>query len=350
MVPHIKRDSISEYSMGLTSRKLAIDLGTSTTRIHLPKKGIVVNQPTMIALDDETDTASPIAVGDDAAEMFGKSPDNISVLRPMKAGVIADYGATKAMLSRFINQSTGRFHISKPEAMITISGTATSTEKKALLDASLESGLQNVHLIQSTVASALGAGLQIAEPTGVMIIDIGAGTTEIGVFSLGGIVAEAAIRVGGDNIDDAIKVMCRREHGILLSSDELFRIKSKFLNLKTRENNSYNLTGQSIIQGTPKKVTIKQKVLQNYIDVPLDAITRVFKRVLEQTPPDIISDIAQHGVVMAGGSSQVRGMGDYMSKRLNIACIRAQHHQLASIKGANLALTHLDDYRKSLLA
>ena len=162
--------------------------------------------------------------------------------------------------------------------------------------------------------------------------------------------AEAAIRVGGDNIDDAIKVMCRREHGILLSSDELFRIKSKFLNLKTRENNSYNLTGQSIIQGTPKKVTIKQKVLQNYIDVPLDAITRVFKRVLEQTPPDIISDIAQHGVVMAGGSSQVRGMGDYMSKRLNIACIRAQHPQLASIKGANLALTHLDDYRKSLLA
>jgi rod shape-determining protein MreB len=336
--------------MGLTSKKVAIDLGTASTRIHVPKKGIVVQEPTTIALDDEDNPSSPIAVGYAAHEMHGKSPDDIAVLRPMKAGVIANYGATKAMLSRFINRATGRFHISKPEAMITISGTATSTEKKALLDATLESGLQNVHMIQSHVAAALGAGLQIAEPNGVMIVDIGAGTTEVGVFSLGGVVSEAAIRTGGDNIDDAIRVMARREYGIRVSSDELFRIKSKFLNLKAKENNSINITGQNVIQGTPKKVTIKQKQLQSYVDVPIDAIVRVLKKVLEQTPPDVISDIAKHGAVLCGGSAQIRGLNEYLGKQLNIAFIKAQHPELAAIKGANLALTHLEEYRKSLLA
>jgi len=336
--------------MGITSKKLAIDLGTASTRIHVPKKGVVVNEPTMIALEDESDPSTTIAIGSTAREMHGKSPDSIAVLKPMKSGVIADYGATKAMLSRFINQSTGRFHMSKPEAMITISGSATSTEKKALLDATLESGLQNVHLIQSSVAAALGAGLQIAEPTGVMVIDIGAGTTEIGVFSLGGVVAETSLRIGGDNIDEAIRVMARREHGVRLSSDSLFRTKTKFLNLKARENNSLNVTGQNLIQGTPKKVTIKQKQLQSYAEVPLDSIVRSFKKVLEQTPPDVKSDIAKHGVVLTGGSSQLKGLGDYLSKRLNIACITAQHPELAAIKGAHLALTHLEDYQKSLLA
>ena len=336
--------------MGLTSKKLAIDLGTSMTRIHIPKKGIVVNEPTMIALEDEGDVSSAIAVGNRAGEMHGKSPDSLTVVSPMKSGVIADYGATKAMLSRFINQSTGRFHLSKPEAMITISGTATSTEKKALLDAALESGLQNVHLIQTHVAAALGAGLEISEPSGALVIDIGAGTSEIGVFSLGGVVAEASTRVGGDNFDDAIRLLCRREHGVRISSDELFKLKSKFLNLKARENNSHNMTGQSLIQGTPKKVTIKQKQLQSYVESPLDSIVRSFKKVLEQTPPDIISDVAKNGVVITGGGSQMRGLGDYLSKKLNIACFRAQHPELASIKGANLALTHVDDYKKSLLA
>lgn len=337
-------------SMGLTSKKLAIDLGTSTTRIHVPKKGVVVNEPSVIAFAGDPKNPTTLAVGHGAGEMKGKSPDNVTVVEPMRAGVIADYRATTTMLSRFIHQATGRFHLSKPEAMITISGTATSTEKKALLDATLEAGLQNVHLIQSTVASALGAGLQITDPSGVMIIDIGAGTTEIGVFTLGGIVAETSIRTGGQNIDDAIRVMARREHGIRVSSDELFKIKSKFLNLKSKENNSLNVTGQSIIQGTPKKVTIKQKQLQGYVEVPLDSILRAFKKVLEQTPPDVISDIAQHGVVMSGGSAQIRGLGDYFSKKLHIACIKAQHPELASIKGAHLALTHLEDYRRSLLA
>lgn len=336
--------------MGLTKKKLAIDLGTSSTRIHLPKKGIVVNEPTSIALDDEGDPTSVIAVGFEAQEMFGKSPEQVSVVRPMKSGVIADYGATKEMLSHFLHRSTGRFHISKPEAMITISGSATSTEQKALIDAALEAGLQNVHLIKSSVASALGAGLQITEPAGVMVIDIGAGTTEIGVFSLGGVVVEAAVRMGGENFDEAIRLLARRELGVRISTDELFRIKSRFLNLKTRENNSINITGQSIIQGTPKKVTVKQKQLQSYLESPLDTIARTFKRVLEQTPPDVISDVAKNGVVLTGGSSQIKGLADHLSKRLNIACIKAQHPELAAIKGANLALTHLEDYRRSLLA
>jgi rod shape-determining protein MreB len=336
--------------MGLVSKKIAIDLGTSYTRIHVPKKGIAVNEPSTIALRDERDTSSVVAVGAAAQEMYGKSPDAVTVIKPMRSGVIANYGATKQMLSRFIHQSTGRVHINKPEAMITISQSATSTEKKALLDAALEAGLQNVHFIKSSVASALGAGLQITEPDGVMIIDIGAGTTEVGVFSLGGVVAEGSVRVGGDTIDDAIRLLARRELGVRISSTELFRIKTKFLNFSQRENKSLNITGQSIIQGTPKKVTIKQKQLQSYLDQPIDAITRTFKHVLEQTPPDIVSDIAKHGAVMSGGSAQIKGLGDLFGKKLNIACIKTQNPELAAIKGANLALTHLEDYRRSLLA
>lgn len=336
--------------MGITSKKLAIDLGTSMTRIHVPRKGVVVNEPSIITFDSDALNSNVVAVGARASEMSGKSPDELHIVEPMRAGVIADYRATRELLSRFIHQSSGRFHLSKPEAMLTLSGTATSTEKKALLDASLEAGLQNVHLIQTNVAAALGAGLQITEPTGVMVIDLGAGTTEVGVFSLGGVVAEKAIRTGGNNIDEAIRLMARREHGIHISSDELKRLKFKFLNLKAKENNSVTITGQSIIQGTPKKATIKQKVLQGYLEPPLESIVRSIKSTLEQTPPDVVSDIAKHGVTMTGGSAKIKGLGHYFSKQLHVAFIKSQHPSLACIKGAHLALTHLEDYRKSLLA
>lgn len=340
--------------MGFSRKKLAIDIGTSSTRIIVPKKGIVINEPTLVAQIENKgqrlNSKNLVAVGSAAAEMNGKQPAKISIIKPMKSGVIADFNAQSKMLGYFIKSATGRIHFSQPEAMITISATASSTEKKAMVDAAIESGLQNVHLIKSSIAAALGSGLQITKPTGSMIIDIGAGTTEIGVFSLGGIITESAIRVGGDNIDESIKAMARREHGVRLANSEIYKIKSKFLNLNSKENNSLGLTAQSIINGTPKKITIKQKQLINCIEPNLDSIASSIKSCLEQSPPDILSDISKNGVILSGGSCKIKGLSQYLTKRLNIAFIKATHPSSNTIKGANLALTHLDDYQKSLLS
>lgn len=336
--------------MIFSSKQIAIDFGTSMSRVYVPKKGVVVSEPTVLALKNPSDYKSVVAIGTQAKEMQGKSSGPLVVIEPMRAGVIANYKGASALLARFIQQATGRLHLSKPEAMVTISATATSTEKRALIDASLDAGLTNIHLIQSSTAAALGAGLQIGEPKGVMIADFGAGSTEIGVFSLGGVVSEGAIRVGGNKIDDAIRLMARREHGVLLGHEDVQLLKQRFLNFKTTENKSKTLTGQSSIHGTPKKVTIKQKELQNYTELPLDQIVQQFKHVLEQCPPDIISDIAQHGIVLCGGSAQIKGLPEYLSKKLHIACVVAENPELCAIKGAHSALTHLAEYRKSLLA
>lgn len=336
--------------MGFITKKLAIDLGTLNTRIHVPKSGIAVNEPTAIAIDESSDKRKIVAVGAYAHEMRGKTSDEVTLITPMKSGVIANYDATSKMLGRFINQASGRFHFSKPVAMLTVSATSTSTEKKAMIDAGIDAGLQNVYLIDSSVAAALGAGLAITEPIGTMIIDIGAGTTETGIFSLGGIVAEKATRVGGNDIDDAIRLYARRELGVNLSSKSVFKVKSKFLNLNAKENNSLSITGQAIVGGLPKKVIFKQKQLASYVDMPLDKIVRSVKKALEKTPPDVVGDIVKHGLVLSGGSSQIKGLGKYLSKHLNLACVATENPELASIKGAYLALTHLEDYRRSLLA
>ena len=336
--------------MGLTSKKIAIDMGTSMTRIHVPKKGVVVREPTMLAVDDSSNKPTTIAVGRHAEEMLGKTPDNVEVIRPMQSGVIANFDAATTTLSRFIHMATGRFHLSKPIAMITVSATSTSTEKKAMIDAGIDAGLQHVYLIDDAVAAALGAGLNITEPSGTMIVDIGAGTTETGIFSLGGVVASGAVRAGGNDIDDAIKLYARRELGITLSRSELQRVKYSFVNLAAQENNSYQVTGKSIVDGMPKKVTLKQKQLGGYIDLPIDKIVRSIRSVIEKSPPDVVSDIVKHGLVLSGGGAQLKGLASVLTKQLNVACLVTQHPELACIKGAHAALTHLEDYQRSLLA
>ena len=338
--------------MALATRKLAIDLGSINTRVLVPKKGVVIHEPTVIAIDESAKRGKDtiVAVGAYANEMIGKTPEEVTITKPMKSGVIADFDATAKTLERFINQAIGRFHINRPIAMLTVSATATSTEKKALIDAGTEAGLQTVYLINSAVAAALGSGLSITDPVGTMVIDIGGGTTETGIFSLGGSVAEHAVRIGGNDIDDAIRLYARRELGVSLSSKNVFRIKSKFLDLASDDNTSLTVTGQGIVNGLPKKVTFKQRQLVSYVEMPLDKVVRSIKLTLEKTPPDVVGDIVKHGLIVCGGSAQIKGIDRYLAKHIHIACIVADHPELSGIKGAHLALTHLDDYRRSLLA
>ncbi len=333
--------------MAISGKKIAIDLGSSATRFYVPRKGLVLNEPSIIAKDEVTEEI--VAFGEDAIEMWGKSPDTISVVRPMISGVIADYGATTAMLKHFLQQAMGRFQVKKPEAMITVSGSATSTERRALIDAGKEAGLQGVYLIKGSVAAALGAGLPITEARGNVIVDIGSGTTEIGVFSLGGVVAQEAVRVGGRSIDDSIVRFMRREHGMAIGKEEVFRIKSEFLTMKSETNTTLEVHGSSTIQGLPKTSTIKLNHLQAYVETALERIVIVIRKVLEQTPPDLVGDIIKHGIILSGGGAKIDELSSYFARRLHVAFMLSQDPELASIKGANQALTHLNDYKRSLL-
>ncbi len=338
--------------MPITTKKLAIDFGTINTRIMAPKKGIVVNEPTVIAIDESSanDKRKIVAVGAYAHAMIGKTPDEVTIISPMQSGVIANFEAAGHTLERFIQQSSGRFHLNRPIAMRPVSATSTSTEKKALIDAGIEAGLQTVYLINAASAAALGAGLSITDPVGCMVINLGGGTTETGIFSLGGTVSEGAIRTAGNDIDDAIRLYARRELGVNLSARSVFRIKSKFLDITSTENDSMTVVGQAVVGGLPKKVTLRQRQLASYVDMPLDTIVRSIKATLEKTPPDVVGDIVKHGLLLTGGTSQIKGIDTYLAKRINIACIIAQQPQLCCIKGANMALTHLEDYQRSLLA
>jgi rod shape-determining protein MreB len=244
----------------------------------------------------------------------------------------------------------GPLQIKKPEGMITVSASATSTEKRALIDAGKEAGLKTVHLISTPVAAALGAGLPITEPKGSVIIDIGNGTTEIGVFSLGGTVSGAAIRVGSSNIDEAIVRFMRREHNMVIGQDEIKRIKHDFVDLMGESTVSTVVHGRNLHQGTPKTATIKLGQLNPYIETVLMRINAILRKVMERTPPDILSDVIHSGIILSGGGVKLNGLPEYFSKKLHVAFVIAEDPESATINGAQAALLHLDEYRRSLLS
>ncbi len=334
--------------MSIVTSKIAIDFGSSTTRFVVGKKENVVANATALAIDDTEDKI--IAYGQDALEMAGRSPDTITIVYPLSAGVIADYKAAKQLLKVYLRQAVGPLQFKKPEAMITVSASATSTEKRALIDAGKEAGIKTVHLIRTPVAAALGVGLPITEPKGSVIVDIGNGTTEIGVFSLGGTVSGAAIRTGGANIDEAITVFMRREHNMVIGHDEIKRIKHEFVDLVGESTTSTVVHGSNLHQGTPKTVTIKLGQLNPYIETVIQRVVLVMRKVMERTPPDLLSDVIHSGVILSGGGSQLKGLPEYLSKKLHVSFIVAEEPELATVKGAQAALIHLEEYRRSLLA
>lgn len=332
--------------MAFTTRKLAIDIGNSMTRIYIRKHGIALTEPSVIAVDTRDNIT--VATGSEALSMVGRSPDSIQPIYPIQSGVIANYAATKELVSSFIQKVSGRVQLRKIEAMVTVSATASSTEKRALVDAMHSIGLQYVHLIQTPIAAALGAGLPVGEAKGSMVVDIGSGTTEVGVFSLGGIVAIEAIRVGGNNFNDEITRYMRRNHNLALGNDEIRSIIHNFIALDSRQEKMITAHGQHTIQGVPKTSRIKHSLLVSHIEQPINAIIEAIHKTLEQTPPDLLGDIINNGIVLTGGGAQLKGLDHYISKKLNVATVVGQDPALCSIKGAFYALTHAEDYKRAL--
>ncbi|MDS1029697.1 rod shape-determining protein [Bacillota bacterium LX-D] len=288
---------------------IGIDLGTASVLVYLKGKGIVLNEPSVVAIDKGT--GQLIAVGEEARNMLGRTPGNIVAIRPLREGVIADYDTTEKMLRYFIEKACGRKYIFKPRVMVCIPSGVTGVEERAVREAALQAGAKKAYLIEEPLAAALGAGLDISEPTGSIIVDIGGGTTDIAVLSLGGVVCSRSLRVGGDKFDEAIVRYIRREYNLMIgerTAEELKKTIGTACPSERAEDAEMAIRGRDLISGLPKTVTVKAKETNLAIAEPVEAVVAAVKEVLEITPPELSADIINRGIVMTGGGSLLNGL------------------------------------------
>lgn len=329
--------------------KIGIDLGTANTLVHFPKKGIVINEPTVVAISLEDNRV--LAVGQEAKEMLGRTPETIVASRPMKDGVIADYRVTEAMLRYFINKSLGKVRFFRPEVMISVPGGITSTERRAVIDAAVAAGAKSAFVIKETVAAAIGAGIPISSASGNLIIDMGGGTTDVAVLSLGGIVNSTSVRVAGNKLDAAIIEYVRKKYSLAIGDRTAEDIKITIGSaLALPEEEVMEIKGRDNISGLPKTVTLSTNEVVEAIQEELKEMVRAVKIVLQDTPPELASDIIDKGMIMTGGTAQLRNLDHYISQAVGVPCYVAEEPLLCVAKGTGVALDHLDSYKKSILS
>jgi rod shape-determining protein MreB len=329
--------------------KIGIDLGTANTLVHLPKKGIVINEPTVVAI--AIDDNKVLAVGQEAKEMLGRTPETIVASRPMRDGVIADYRVTEAMLRYFINKALGQVRFFRPEVMISVPGGITSTERRAVIDAAMAAGAKSAFVIKETVAAAIGAGIPISSASGNLIIDMGGGTTDVAVLSLGGIVNSTSVRVAGNKLDQAIIEYVRKRHGLAIGDRTAEEIKINIGSaLALPEEEVMEIKGRDMITGLPKPITVSTNQIVEAIQEELKEIVKAVKTVLQDTPPELASDIIDKGMVMTGGTAMLRNLDHYISQAVGVPCYLAEDPLVCVAKGTGVALDHLDSYKKSILS
>lgn len=329
--------------------KIGIDLGTCNSVVFLPKKGIVLQEPSVVAVSISDNKI--LAVGQKAKEMIGRTPETIKVYRPLREGVIADFRITQAMLKYFINKVTGRFRFLKPELMIGIPAGATSTERRALIEAGISAGARQVFLAKEPILAAIGAGIPINSCSGNMIVDIGGGTTETAVISLGGIVNYASIRVAGDKIDQVICDYIKKKYNLAIGEQTAEEIKIKIgTALPEKEQKVMEIRGRDLILGLPKNIKITSNEICEAISDVLGEIIQVIKLVLRETPPELSADIMNRGMVLSGGGSLLRNLPELISKSIGVPAILAEEPLFCVAKGTAVMLENLDIYKKSIMA
>ncbi|MBU1289655.1 rod shape-determining protein [Patescibacteria group bacterium] len=329
--------------------KIGIDLGTANTLVFLPKKGVVVNEPTVVAVSIEDNRI--LAVGNQAKEMLGKAPETINVSRPMKDGVIADYRITEAMLRYFISKVLGRWRIIKPDIMVSVPAGVSSTERRAVIEATIKAGAKNAYIVKEPVLAAIGAGLAINKPAGNMIIDIGGGTSEMAVISLGGIVSCESVRVGGDKLDQAISEYIRKKHNLAIGDGTAERIKIKIGSaLPQKEETTLKIQGRDLVGGLPKTIEVKSNEITEAMSENLREIIKTVKTVLRGTPPELVADIMDMGMVLSGGGALLRNLDALITEATGVNCRIAKEPLLCVAKGTGLALEHLDVYKRSIMS
>jgi rod shape-determining protein MreB len=335
--------------MSLFVRKLGIDLGTANTLVFVPGKGIVLNEPSVVAvsiLDNKV-----MAVGLEAKEMVGKTPDNITAYRPMKDGVIADYRVTEVMLRYYINKAIGKFNFFKPDVMISVPAGVTSTERRAVIEAALKAGAKNAYVVKEPILAAIGAGIPIYEPRGHMVCDIGGGTTDVAVISLGGIVASASVKYAGNKIDAAITDYIKKKFNLAIGDKTAEEVKIKIGSaVPVEEEQSYTIKGRDFLTGLPRSADIKTNEIVKAIDNELREIVKAIKTVFQDTPPELASDIIDHGIIMTGGTSQLANLPELVYRRTGVKARVADEALYCVVNGTGVALEHLDVYKKSVIS
>lgn len=329
-------------------RKIGIDLGTANSIVWVEGKGIVLQEPTVVAIN--VDDNRVVAVGNEAKQMLGRTPGNIWASRPMRDGVIADYQVTEAMLRYFIQKVGGQSLFFKPEVMICVPAGCTQVERRAVLDATLSAGARNAYLIDEPLAAAIGAEIPIAAPSGSMIIDIGGGATEAAVVSLGGVVVHKSVRVAGNKIDEAIASYMRKKHNLIIGDQTAEEVKIKIGSATALpRTEKMEVKGRDSIMGLPKMVEITSTEVTEAIRPVLNQIIGAVKAVLEETPPELASDIIDKGIVMSGGTSLLRNFDKLMTQEVGVPAHVAEEPMLCVVKGTGIALTNIEKYKKSII-
>ena len=328
------------YLAGLFSNDMGIDLGTATTLVFVKGEGVVLCEPSVVAI--EKGTTRVLAVGNEAKRMLGRTPGNIVAIRPMKDGVIADFEITEAMLRYFIKRVHHRRVLVRPRVIIAIPSGITEVEKRAVRDSAERAGAREVFLIEEPIAAAIGVGLPIQEPIGNMIIDIGGGTTEIAVISLAGIVFSKSIRIGGDEMDDTIIEYLKKVYnlmtGVRTAEDIKIKIGSAY---PLEEEASLEVKGRDLVSGLPKAITITSQEIRDALREPLEAIVETVKVSLERTPPELAADLIEHGIVMAGGGSQLKGLDMLISEATGLPVHISDDPTTAVARGTGTVLSEI---------
>ncbi len=330
------------------AKRLGIDLGTANSLVWLVGKGIMLNEPTVVAVSIEDNRV--VAVGNEAREMLGRTPGNITASRPMRDGVIADYAVTEAMLRFFIQRVVGRSFLFRPEVMICVPAGCTQVERRAVLDATLSAGARHAYLIDEPLAAAIGAQVPISQASGNMVLDIGGGAAEAAVISLGGVVTHKSVRVAGNKIDEAIATYTRRKHNLVVGDQTAEMIKIKIGSAtELKEKEEMKVKGRDHFTGLPKTITVTSTEITQAIQRPLSLIIGAVKGVLEQVPPELASDIIDKGIVMTGGTSILRNFDVLMTEETGVPCHVAEEPMLAVVKGTGIALENLHLYKRNIV-
>ncbi len=330
------------------SPKLGIDLGTTNVLVFLPEKGVVLNEPSVVAVSTETNKV--VAIGAEAKAMIGRTPESITAYRPMKDGVIADYRVTEAMLRYFMRKALGKFNLMKPTVLVSVPAGVTSTEKRAVIEAAVKAGARDAYVVKEPILAAIGAGIPIQEPMGRMVADLGGGTIDVAVISMGGIVASTSVKCAGNKLDRAIIDYVKKQYNLAIGDKTAEEIKIQIgAAVPLSEELAIAVKGRDLVTGLPRTIELKTNEVVQAMSRELREMMGAVRKVLQETPPELASDIIDNGIILTGGTSQLRHLPELVLRRTGVRAELADDAYYCVARGTGVALRHLDTYRKSII-
>jgi len=335
--------------MSIFSKKIGIDLGTTNILVFLPGKGVIINEPSVVAISIHDNEV--LAIGAEAKKMIGRTPDDIVAYRPLRDGVIADYRVTEKMLNYYFTKALGKYNLWKPDVLLSVPAGITSTERRAVIEAAVKAGAKNAYVVKEPILAAIGAGISIQEPNGYMIVDIGGGTIDVAVISLGGIVASTSVKCAGRRVDDAIINYMKKNYTLAIGDRTAEKIKVKIGSaLPLEEELEVIVKGRDYVTGLPRSVKVSSNEITTAIQEELNIMINAIKDVLAQVPPELASDIIDNGIALTGGTAQLRNFTDLVHRRTGVHAYLVSDPLYCVARGTGIALEHLDTYKKAIIS